>query len=262
MPTTPYRDAARLLWQAWSQGEKLVSLPSACQPQSLGEGYAAQAELPAVAGQAVVGWKLAATNLTGQQHIGVDGPIAGRLLASQVFDSPATLSMRGNQMAVAEAEFALKLGRDLPPRDTPYDEAEVLEAVASLHPAIELPDSRFADFVQAGAAQLAADDACAHLFVLGPATGGDWRKTDLAAQPVDLIINGEIVTRGQGADVLGGPLTALAWLANCPALAETGLKAGQVVTTGVCGKPSPIQAGDEVVADFGVFGQARVTLTG
>ena len=52
---------------------------------------------------------------------------------------------------------------------TPYTVQQVLDAVDTLHPAIEIPDSRFADFVSAGAAQIIADNACAHLFVLGPA---------------------------------------------------------------------------------------------
>src|SRR6202042_3661328 len=88
-------------------------------------------------------------------------------------------SMKGNEMRVGEAEFAFRFARDLPPRTNPYSVLEVLEAVGTLHPAIEIPDSRFADFVSAGEAQLIADNACAHLFVLGAATGADWRARDL-----------------------------------------------------------------------------------
>ncbi len=59
-----------------------------------------------------------------------------------------------------------------------------MDTVASLHPAIEVPDSRFADFTRAGAAQLVADNACAHQFVLGPPTEAEWRGLDLAAHLV------------------------------------------------------------------------------
>ena len=58
----------------------------------------------------------------------------------------------------------------LPPRAAPYTIEEVLAAVETLHPAIEVPDSRYEDFAKVGAAQLIADNACAHYFVLG--TGG------------------------------------------------------------------------------------------
>ena len=97
----------------------------------------------------MVGYKLAATAETGQRHIGVDGPVIGRLLASRVLGDHATLALQGNRMLVAECEFVFKLADDLPPRKTPYQRAEVMAAVASLHPGLELPDSRFADFATA-----------------------------------------------------------------------------------------------------------------
>ncbi len=71
-------------------------------------------------------------------------------------------------MRVAEVEFAFTMGTDLPPRDVPYRLDEVMAAVASLHPAIEIPDSRYRSFTEVGAPQLIADNACAHQFVLAP----------------------------------------------------------------------------------------------
>ena len=56
---------------------------------------------------------------------------------------------------------------------------QVLDAVGTLHPAIEIPDSGFSDFVTAGAAQIIADNACAHLFVLGAPAPANWRALDL-----------------------------------------------------------------------------------
>ena len=98
--------------------------------------------------------------------------MAGRILAETVIADGGTASMAGNEMRVAEPEFAFRMQTDLPPRTSPYTVQEVLDAVDTLHPAIEIPDSRFADFVGAGAAQIIADNACAHLFVLGaPADG-------------------------------------------------------------------------------------------
>ena len=101
--------------------------------------------------------------------------MAGRILAETVIPDGGTASMAGNEMRVAEPEFAFRMRVDLPARPTPYTVQQVLDAVDTLHPAIEIPDSRFADFVSAGAAQIIADNACAHLFVLGPPTSADWR---------------------------------------------------------------------------------------
>ncbi len=85
--------------------------------------------------------------------------------------------------------------------------------MASLHPAIEVPDSRFEDFTVVGAPQLIADNACAHQFVLGPEAPAMWRSIDLTSHRV-----GEVGTRlsreGSGANVLGDPRLALVWLVN------------------------------------------------
>lgn len=256
------RAAAKIIWASWQNGRRLEQLPDDCRPGTLTEGYAAQAMLAEVSGSASLGWKIAATNVTGRRHIGVDGPIAGRLLAAGLVDGDAPVPIADNLMRVAEAEFAFVLGSDLPARERPYSPREVLAGVASLHPAIELPDSRFRDFTAAGGAQLAADDACAGWFMLGPPTDAQWRHMDLAAHAASLSINGREISAGHGADVLGGPLTALAWLANSHGNRGCGLRAGDIVTTGVCGRPCPIGAGDSVCADFGPFGRVSLKLAG
>ncbi|MCY4385644.1 MAG: hypothetical protein OXC18_00930 [Desulfurellaceae bacterium] len=251
--------AAQLLWNAWQDGRKLEQLPDACRPQTIEEGYAVQARLASSSGQSVSGWKIAATSQAGQAHIGVDGPLAGRLLAGKIGRSPATLSLGANGMRVAELEFAFRLARDLPPRDHEYSMDEVMASVASLHPAIEVPDSRFLDFSTAGPAQLIADSACAGLFVWGSAATADWRTRDLATHPVSLSLNGVRAGEGCGANVLGDPRIALTWLANELTVRADGLKAGQLVTTGTCIQPTDIAPGVRVLGDFGPLGRVEAT---
>jgi 2-keto-4-pentenoate hydratase len=161
---------------------------------------------------------------------------------------------------VAEAEFAFRLGADLPPRGAPYDVAACLDAVASLHPAIEIPDSRYRDFATAGALQLIADLACGHYFVLGAAATADWRAIDLAAHPVVATVSDGPPRHGIGANVLGDPRVALAWLVNEVSALGITLRAGQVITTGTCVTPVPIAPGQHVRCDFGVLGTVGVQL--
>jgi 2-keto-4-pentenoate hydratase len=198
--------------------------------------------------------------VAGQKHINVDGPLAGRLLKERAFTSGATVPFGANHMRVAEAEFAFRMGRDLTPQWGPFGVGEVVEAVASLHPAIEIPDSRYDDFTIVGAAQLIADDACAHYFVLGEASPPSWRDVDLAAHPVRGEVAGKLTRDGVGANVLGDPRIALTWLANELSSLGITLRAGQVVTTGTCVVPLEIAPGDRVRMDFGALGHVDCRL--
>ena len=255
-----WKDASDLLWGHWHGGRRLPELPSAVRPRNREEGYSIQACLEERSSGPLFGWKIAATSVAGQRHINVDGPLAGRLLQEKAFDTGVELPFGANHMRVAEAEFAFRMERDLPPREHPFAVEEVLAAVGTLHPAIEIPDSRFDDFTIVGAPQLIADNACAHLFVLGQAAPKDWREVDLTEHRVMGAIVGEVAREGQGANVLGDPRLALTWLANELSALGLPLRAGQVVTTGTCLVPLPIAPGAHVVMDFGRFGVVSAKL--
>lgn len=251
--------ASDFLWRLWSEGRRTDELPKSLRPRTRAEGYAVQALVERRSRKPLFGWKIAATSAAGQAHINVDGPLAGRLLAEKASSSGAALPFGANHMRVAEAEFAFRMARDLLPRREPYRTDEVTAAIGTLHPAIEIPDSRYDDFTKVGAAQLIADNGCAHLFVLGPAAEESWRKIDLVDHAVRAV-NGAVTHAGNGGRVLGDPLAALTWLANELSGLGITLRAGEVVTTGTCVTPLPIAAGDEVKADFGVLGKASVRL--
>jgi 2-keto-4-pentenoate hydratase len=219
-----------------------------------------QATLEQRSAAPLFGWKIAATSVAGQKHINVDGPLAGRLLKERAFDSGATVPFGANHMRVAEAEFAFRMRRDLTPQWGPYSVDEVVDAAGSLHPAIEIPDSRYDDFTIVGAPQLIADDACAHYFVLGDAAPESWRAIDLRAHSVKGEVVGKLSRDGVGANVLGDPRVALAWLANELSSLGVTLRAGQVVTTGTCLVPLEIAAGDHVRMDFGALGRVECRL--
>ena len=249
--------ASRILHDHWRGGTKLDALQASLRPHDRAEGYAIQAGIEDHSTGGRFGWKIAATSEAGQKHINVDGPMAGRILSETVIADGSTASMAGNEMRVAEPEFAFRMRANLPPRSSPYSVQQVLDAVDTLHPAIEIPDSRFRDFLSAGAAQIIADNACAHLFVLGAPTASDWRSLDLVeAKPVITLRDGQFI--GHGKNVLGDPRVALAWLANELRQLGVMLRAGEVVTTGTCHPPLPIQSGDLFAADFGVIGKVSV----
>ena len=258
--------AATLLWGHRTAFTQIAELPKPCRPADRSDGYAIQAAVAGLSGQRVIGWKIAATSRAGQKHIGVDGPVAGGLLDNRVILAPhadapqARVSLAGNHMRVAEAEFAFRLGRALPARSGAYGLNDVLEAVDSLHPAIELPDSRYEDFADVGALQLIADSACAWWLVVGAAAPTGWRQRDLAAHRVETFLNGSPAEAGVGANVLRDPRLALTWLANELRTYGHGLQAGDLVTTGTCIAPVSIAPGDTFRVDFGEFGGLGVEL--
>jgi 2-keto-4-pentenoate hydratase len=96
------------------------------------------------------GWKIAATSTAGQRHIGVDGPLAGRLLAEMVHANGAVLPFGQNRMRVAEVEFAFLMGAELPLRPAPSDTGDVVDGGTALHLVIKVPHARLADFSRVG----------------------------------------------------------------------------------------------------------------
>jgi 2-keto-4-pentenoate hydratase len=250
--------ASELLIRHWQDGTTLAQLPLPLRPETRADGYLIQSHLTRLSAKPLFGWKIAATSLAGQRHINVDGPLAGRLLAEMVHPDGATLTFGANHMRVAEAEFAFRMSRNLPPRAEPYSQDEVLAAVAALHLAIEVPDSRYTDFTLVGAAQLIADNSCGHQFVLGPEAPASWRDLDLSTHRVLGRVGTRLEREGVGGNVLGDPRIALTWLANELSLHGLTLAKDEVVTTGTCLVPLEIAAGDHVEVDYGSFGRMTV----
>jgi 2-keto-4-pentenoate hydratase len=246
--------AADALLAMWQQRTRCDGLSPSYRPSSRAEGYAVQQLVGEKQQHALFGWKIAATSIEGQRHIAVNGPLAGRLYTDRVLRDGASVTLDNNLMGVAEIEFAFRFARTLPPLTRPYTVNEVLEAVACVHPSIEVPDSRYNDFVQAGEAQLIADNACANVFVLGP-RADDWQDFDYVNQAVAVHLNGETVESGFGRNVLGDPRVALTWLVNELSALGINCEPGQVVTTGTCRVPVTVKPGDIVEADFGVLGK-------
>lgn len=253
-------EAADLLYGNWQEQTRIAALPEAIRPNSRAEGYAIQALLEQRSAAPLFGWKIAATSAAGQAHIAVDGPLAGRILTERLIEPGGTCPFGNNLMQVAELEIAFRMGETLEPRETQFSLSEVMGAVASLHLAIEIPDSRYNVFEQAGAPQLIADNACADHIVIGPAVSAEWRDTDLAAHELTGFVGNGPPHPGKGANVLGDPRIALTWLANELSGLGIALQAGATVSTGTCVAPMQIGRGDQVIGDFGVLGRIEVNI--
>ena len=244
--------AARLA-QARAEARALAARDAGGEVASVADAYRVQDALAAKAG-AVRAWKVSALIPEQQRGYPTDRPVGGALFASFCHDTPARVALKDLVGPLMECEIAFLLGRDLPPRATPYTRAEIADAVDAIVPAIEIADCR----LSADAPDLLklADDMGNGALAMGAAVR-DWRGVDLNGREVVLTLNGSEVVRGPCAKVLGDPLMGVVGLANAQPLPAGGLKRGQIVTTGTCITPIATKAG-AYVADFGTLGRVEL----
>lgn len=208
-------------------------------------------------GQKIVGKKIGLTSLAMQQLLGVDQPDYGHLLDDMVIENGNKISFDRVLQPKVEGEIAFVLKKDLiGPHVT---EADVLEATDYVLPALEIVDSRVADW-KIKLQDTIADNASSGLYVLGgkpiPVD-----QIDLPQVGMVLYKNGEIVNSGIGAAALGNPATCVAWLAN--KLSEFGipLKAGEVILSGALSAAISAEPGDFFQARFAHLGEVNVKFT-
>jgi 2-keto-4-pentenoate hydratase len=250
---------AQQLWNA-RHGGRTVSADTLGAISDHTAAYALQTAVTSLSRAVVVGWKLGATSAASQKAFGLSGPFYGPLLTPFCHTAGTTVRGAAAFGPGAEGEFALTMAGDILPRDAPYTEEEVAEAVASVCPALEIAGTRLTGgLMKADPLHLIADDAANIAFIPGdPVT--DWRDIDLAAHKITLMINGQEKAAGTGALAFGGPLTALTWFANTLRAQGRGLTAGEIITTGTCTGFVPLDPGDEVVVDCGPLGQVGATV--
>ena len=190
-------ELARQLWAARRSGG-VVHADDFGHPKGSKEAYAVQHEIAAISGQAARGFKVGSTSLEAQRLLGTDEPGSGLLLAPYVHESPARISIAPAHTPAVEGEFAFKLGRDLPPRATPYALDEVAGAVAAVAGAIEVVGTRFSGGLAGKGRWLVTADCGANIAFVS----GRWRQAasplDLRAHAVAMTINGAVRGTGHG----------------------------------------------------------------
>ncbi|MGL1834911.1 2-keto-4-pentenoate hydratase [Rhodocyclaceae bacterium SMB388] len=243
--------AAGLLLEARTSGRLLDSLPTGCVPTDVSGAYAIQDAVAEGLGP-VGGWKVGAK--------GPDlEPTCAPMPASLIRAAPCSIAPPLVGRSGIEAEIAVRFKLDLPRRDTPYTRDEVVAAIGSIHPAIEIVTYRFADAAAQPPLAVAADALGNGGFVWG-AGRTDPILIDQTQQAVTLTIDGTQMVERVGGNVAGDIFRLLTWLANHVAERAGGLRAGQFVTTGTCTGLIYADAGSEVSAEFPGLGSVSVTI--
>ncbi len=249
---------------AWREGGSVPPMAAELMPVDLKEAYQIQDALNERLDYELVGWKIGGTSRAGMQSLGVDHPpFLGRLYREFTRDSPAHFRLAEFRNApMVEGEFAFRLGRDLPPRDPPYSEAEVRDAVSAVLMTIDAVDTRWGVHpFNLTMPQANADDACAGAFVIGDVIEG-WQSLDLATLPVGLYLDGELASgppwEGAKRCSLSELYAALHWAANELSRRGLGFRAGQVISTGSPHEPVAAVPGVEAVIRYGDIGEVRI----
>ena len=252
MTATTHDELASRLREAYRSGA-VPPLRDGLDPLDMAGAYAVQTintRYWESQGRRIVGRKAGLTAKAVQTQLGVDQPDFGVLFDDMRIADGGRLDPGACLQPKAEAEIAFVLGTDLPSTQTTAEETAA--AVATVHAAIEIVDSRIADW-KITFADTVADNGSSAFFVLAE-EGHPLPGLDLWSAGMVMEINGTIASLGAGAAALGHPLNAAAWLART--LAERGepLKAGDVLLAGALGPMVAIHPGDQVRAVVGGIG--------
>jgi len=258
--TDTARSAARLIFHHRTTGRRFDRLPEDLRPRDEAQAYRVQEALHRLMTEAVYGavsgHKIGCTTAVMQRFLSIPNPCAGGVFESTVRRSPARIRHADFLHVGVECEIVVRLGRDLPVCDAPYGRAGVRDAVEACMTGMEIVDDRYVDYKSLDTPTLIADDFFDASCVLGVPVA-DWRSLDLTLLTGVTLINGVEVGRGRGADVMGHPLEALAWLANSLARRGQVLRAGEFVFTGSVVETKWVDAGDQVVMRIDGLGEVE-----
>ena len=237
--------AVALLIQARRSGKQIEALPVV--PSSVAEAHAIQDHLAALLGETVGAFKANAP--PGKE------PTRGLIFARMIRPSPARIAPSEVPHLGVEGEVAFRFTRALPARDTPYTRGEISGAVVAL-PAIEVVSARFRNALTRPPLEQLADCIANGALVPGMAMH-DWPNFDMARLRVSLLVNGKLVGEQQGGHPTGDPLGVAVALVNMMREAS-GVKAGQMVTTGSWTGLRFLSPGDHCMVQFENLGEAEV----
>ena len=246
---SPNLTAAKLLVEARLSG-LIKDLPNNCKPSSMSDVYAIHDAVAAKLGP-VLGWKVGAKSANAE-------PICAPLLEGTIYSSPAQLDPQKFFMRGMESEIAFQFANDLPARDEPYTEDQVLGAIETAFPAIEINESRFVDTDTLDTMTKLADNILNGALILGQ-PWREWHNLVVADQMVEMRFDDELMYSHKGGNSAVDIFRLVVWIANHMRKKGPGITAGQVVTTGSWTGLHKAGKAKKVVTNFPCIGDVRVS---
>ncbi|NWG73675.1 MAG: 2-oxo-3-hexenedioate decarboxylase [Rubrivivax sp.] len=193
-------------------------------------------------GARVVGLKCGLTSHAKMKQMGVDTPVFGFLVDEFGVAEGGEVDTEALIHPKVEPEICFVLKRAL--RGPGCHIGAVLAATDFVLPGIEVIDSRYRDF-KFDLKSVIADNTSAARFVVG---GRALPPEDLDLRTIGVVLekNGQIVSLGAGAAVLGHPAAAVAMLANHLGARGQEIPAGSLILSGGVTEAVAVEAGDHV----------------
>lgn len=264
MTPEDHRAAARALLQAEETRLQIGLLSLTYPGMTLDDAYAVQAELVEMKraqGRKGIGWKIGLTSRAMQEALRIDTPDSGVLLDDMLFEGGATVPAGRFIQPRVEAEIAFLMARDLAGADATRD--DVIAATAHVAPALEILDTRILRAHPAtGKARIITDTVSDNAANAGIVLGTQRHAVDAHdLRRVGAVVkrDGVVEETGLGAGVLDDPVTGILWLVHRLARYGQGLRAGDIVLSGSFIRPIEAPPGSRFEADFGPFGQVRIS---
>jgi len=252
--------AADILAGAFKARTTVDALPAECGPANAAEAVQIQIAMLERLGLDAAGYKAGFTNPPMLEKAGPDGPMAGVMFRDFTVASGGSLQrVDVGTGALIEAEISFRMGADLPAREGGYSDDEVIAAVDSAILGIEFAVPRLNNPLGQPMVHLAADNGAAMGFVAGPDIP-DWKSRDLKALDIELLFDGEVVSKGMPLPARCDERWSLAWIVNHFSVRGVGIKAGDYMTTGAAAAPKPLGDAKDVVARFSGVGDVHVTV--
>lgn len=253
MAAIDYGMLANELQRAEQEKRELVRLTAKYPEMTVEDAYAIQERLVDMKrkdGYRIIGPKMGLTSAAKMAQMGVNEPIYGYVFDYMVVPNGGAVAMSGLIHPKVEAEIAFILKQDV--KGPGVTGEHILNATEYIVPALEIIDSRYANF-HFTLPDVIADNASSSRVVFGSRLVPP-SSLELDVLGVSLSINGEVKAFGAGAAVLGHPANAIAMLANMLARKGESLKAGDVILAGAMTEAIRFAAGDAVLALFDQLG--------
>ncbi|GAA1709449.1 2-keto-4-pentenoate hydratase [Propioniferax innocua] len=252
------RAAADRLIEAFATGEPTDPIRDSVPDMTLDDAYEVQVLVEQALVKtrgAVVGRKIGLTSKAMQEQLGVDSPDFGFLTEDMMHYGDSTVLAENFISPKVEPEFAFKLNKRLAGPGVTREDA--VAAIESVHPAIEIIDSRVRDW-NIRLVDTVSDNASCGAVVIG-SEPLDVDPNNLMPVACSIVIDGKQIASGTGADVLDDPIAPMVWLANILGERGVAMNAGDIVIPGSFTAAQVVESGSTATADFGELGSISVT---